>query len=171
MLDFHFAHLFDADPPGTTPGSRQFVFDKFWSVQGPTWRPLFKNTYFYTVFHWFLIFFKVLRCNRGYLGVSWSPRGPHSPRNSTGSDRRAGGAFSTSPPPREPWLTVRRGQQVVILDEPVLIFVDIVHRSRFENIISVQFLDFDFWMLKHMEKKWKSLNFIENWCLLFQNDV
>lgn len=30
MLDLHFAHLFDADPPGATPGSRTFVFDKFW---------------------------------------------------------------------------------------------------------------------------------------------
>ena len=36
-----FAQLFDADPPGTTPGSSKFVFDEFWLRQGPAWRPDF----------------------------------------------------------------------------------------------------------------------------------
>ena len=44
--------------------------------------------------------------------VSGMIRIAHTQRTNTETRPRAGGTFSTSPPPRELWLTVHRGQQV-----------------------------------------------------------
>ena len=35
MLDAYSVYLFIAEPPSNATGPRKFVFDEFWSVQGP----------------------------------------------------------------------------------------------------------------------------------------
>ena len=71
-----------------------------------------KHIFFISFFIDFSTFFQVTRRDHCWIGLSISPRGPRKPRERTRPFRRAGGGFSMSLPPREPWLTVHRGQQV-----------------------------------------------------------
>ena len=89
------------------------LFSRFFWDQGPAWRPDVLQTAILQGF------FKKSTFTRSTIRIipheeaSGMIRIAYMQGTNTWTFRRAGGTFSTSPPPREPWLTVYRGQQVI----------------------------------------------------------